>query len=103
MKIVTIVLIMFLATAVLAAEPPATYVKSCQSCHGADGKPTAVGQKMSAPELGGAEVQKLTDDQLYKSIASTEGHTKFPHGYEKKGMTAEQIKELVKFIRTLKK
>jgi mono/diheme cytochrome c family protein len=103
MRITVILMILALSCVAFAGGPPATYTKSCQSCHGPDGNPSVSGQKMGAPALGSPEVQKLTDDQLSKSILTAEGHKKFPHNYSAKAMTPEQAKEIVAFIRTLKK
>jgi len=103
MRIIAILIILTVSTAAFAGGPPATYTKSCQSCHGADGNPSPAGAKMGAQPLGGPEIQKMTDEQLEKAILTSEGHKKFPHNYSTKGMTPEQAKELVKFIRMLKK
>lgn len=102
MRITVILLIIALSTVAFAA-PPASYVKNCQSCHGADGTPSAAGAKMGAPAFSSADVQKLSDDQLSKAILTSEGHKKFPHNYSTKGMTADDAKQIVAFIRTLKK
>ena len=102
MRITVILLILALSTAAFAA-PPAAYVKNCQSCHGADGTPSAAGAKMGAPAFSSADVQKQSDDQLSKEILTSEGHAKFPHNYSAKGMTADDAKQIVAFIRTLKK
>lgn len=102
MRITVILLIIALSTVAFAA-PPASYVKNCQSCHGADGNPSGAGAKMGAPALGSAEVQKLSDDQLSKAILTSEGHAKFPHNYSTKGLTADDAKQIAAFIRTLKK
>ena len=99
MRITVILLIIALSTAAFAA-PPASYVKNCQSCHGADGTPSAAGAKMGAPAF--KDVQKLSDDQLSKAILTSEGHAKFPHNYSAKGLTADDAKQIVAFIRTLK-
>ena len=103
MRIIAILIILAVSTAAFAGGPPATYTKSCQSCHGADGTPSAAGAKMGAPAFSSADVQKMSDDQLSKAILTSEGHVKFPHNYATKGMTPEQAKEIVAFIRTLKK
>lgn len=89
----------------LAASAPAgdaaeTYKAKCASCHGADGAgTTAAGKAMKVRDLGSAEVQALTDDQLYEIIAK--GKAKMP-GYEK-SIGADKCKELVAHIRTFKK
>ncbi len=104
MRITVILLVVALTcTAAFAGGPPASYTKNCQSCHGADGTPSPMGAKMGAPVLGSADVQKLTDDQLSKAILTSEGHVKFPHNYSTKGLSADDAKQIVAFIRSLKK
>ena len=78
----------------------ATFKTKCAVCHGADGKgETAIGKADKIRDLGSADVQKQTDDELAGIIGSGKG--KMPaYG---KSLKAEQIKELVAFIRTLKK
>ena len=85
-----------------ATEPDAaaTYKSKCASCHGADGSGnTAVGKAMKLKDLGSAEVQGLTDDQLLEIISKGKG--KMP-AYEKT-LGADTCKELVAHIRTFKK
>src|SRR3954469_18243274 len=101
--IAAFVIILALTCGAFAGGPPAAYVKNCQTCHGADGNPSAMGQKMGAPAFSSADVQKMSDAQLTKAILTAEGHKKFPHNFSTKGMTPEQAKEIVAFIRTLKK
>lgn len=77
-----------------------TYKAKCVACHGADGTGnTPAGKAMKVPDLTGAAVQGKTDAQLYQTIAKGEG--KMP-GYEKT-LGADKCKELVAFVRTLKK
>jgi mono/diheme cytochrome c family protein len=69
-------------------------------CHGADGRgDTPMGKKTGARDFASPEVQKQTDAQLIEITAK--GKNKMP-GYEKK-LTDDQIKQLVAYIRTLKK
>jgi len=103
MRITVLLLVVVLAGTAFAAGPPAAYTKSCQSCHGVDGKGSPAGVKMGVPDFTSAAVQKMSDDQLSKAILTSEGHKKFPHNYGTKGMTPEQAKELVAYIRTMKK
>lgn len=72
----------------------------CAMCHGPDGKGnTAMGKKFGLKDLGSAEVQKMSDADLSKTI--TDGKDKMP-SYKGK-LTDAQIDSLVKYIRTLKK
>ncbi len=77
----------------------ATFKTKCAACHGADGKgETAIGKADKIRDLGSADVQKQTDDELAGIIGNGKG--KMPaYG---KSLKADQIKELVAFIRTLK-
>lgn len=92
-----------------AADAPAgadkVYAKNCQSCHAKDatGNPKmvkALKVELAALNLVDADTLKEGDDALAKSI--TEGLNKKMPAYGKK-LTAEQIKELVGYIRGLAK
>lgn len=78
----------------------ALYKSKCAGCHGADGKgQTAVGKADNIRDLGSADVQAQSDDAIAGIIGNGKG--KMPaYG---KGLKADQIKELVAYIRTLKK
>ena len=83
-----------------ADDGAATFKSKCTACHGADGSGnTAVGKSLKIPDLSSADVQKQTDEQLTGVI--TNGKGAMP-AYKDK-MTADQIKELVAFIRQLAK
>ncbi len=73
-----------------------TFKAKCAMCHGADGagKPA-----MGTKPLGSADVQKMSDADLTSAI--TNGKGKMP-AYKGK-LSDDQIKELVSYIRTLKK
>jgi len=78
----------------------ALFKSKCAACHGADGKgDTAVGKSMKLRDLGSEDVQKQTDAQL--TAITADGKGKMP-GYKGK-LTDEQIKQLVSFMRSLKK
>ena len=78
----------------------ALYKTKCAACHGADGKgETTVGKANNVRDLGSADVQGQSDDVLAGIIGS--GKSKMPaYG---KSLKPEQIKDLVTYIRTLKK
>jgi mono/diheme cytochrome c family protein len=78
---------------VAAAE--ATFKAKCAMCHGADGKGKA---SMKTPDFTSADVQKKSDADLSGII--TNGKGKMP-AY--KTMTPDQVKDMVAFIRSLKK
>jgi len=98
--ICTMALGMLLAAAIPATadDAAALYKSKCQVCHGADGKGTAAGQKMGAKDFQSPEVAKQSDAELAKT--TKEGKGKMPK-YDGK-LTDDQIKGLIKYIRSLK-
>ena len=77
-----------------------TFKAKCAMCHGATGAgDTAMGKNLKLRDLGSADVQKQSDDELTTLI--TKGKDKMP-SYDGK-LTKEQIGDVVKYIRTLKK
>ena len=78
----------------------ALYKTKCAACHGPDGKgETAIGKANKLRDLGSPEVQKQSDPELATIIETGKG--KMPaYG---KSLKAEQVKELVAYIRTLAK
>ena len=90
-------LVLALAVPTLAAAESAadTYKAKCAGCHGADGSKSMMGAK----PLNGADVQGMSDADLTSAI--TDGKGKMP-AYKGK-LTDAQIKDLVAYIRTLKK
>ena len=84
----------------IANAGPDTFQARCAPCHGATGKgDTKMGQHLKLRDLSSADVQKQTEDELEAIIAKGKG--KMP-AYGGK-LTKEQIEDLVKFIRSLKK
>jgi mono/diheme cytochrome c family protein len=99
-RFATLLCVLLLALVVpfsaLAADAAAAMYKTrCGPCHGADGSGnTPMGKKLAAKALGSPEVQKQTDEQLQKVIASGKG--KMP-AFDK--LSAAQIGDLVKVVR----
>lgn len=89
------------STLTFAADSGADVYKSkCASCHGAEGKgDTAMGKAMKVKDLASDEVQKQSDADL---TAIVEKGKKPMPGYEGK-LTKEQITDVVKYLRALKK
>jgi mono/diheme cytochrome c family protein len=77
------------------AEAAGTFKAKCAMCHGADGKGK---ESMKTPDLTAVDVQKKSDADL--SSAITNGKGKMP---PYKAMTPEQVKDMVAYIRSLKK
>jgi len=77
----------------------ATYKAKCASCHGPDGKgETPAGKAMKAGDFASDDVQKMSDADLSDAIAKGKG--KMPAF---KTLTADQVKDLVAYVRTLGK
>ena len=77
-----------------------TFKAKCAACHGATGAgDTTMGKNLKLRDLGSADVQKQSDDELTATI--TKGKGKMP-AYDGK-LTKDQISDVVKFIRSLKK
>ncbi|WAC06464.1 MAG: cytochrome c [Thermodesulfobacteriota bacterium] len=82
------------------------WAKKCALCHGKDGKGTTpMCQKLKCRDLTNPKVQEaFTDDQAAKGInegvKDSSGKIVMPPFKEK--LTAEEVKEIVKFLRTLK-
>jgi len=82
------------------ADGGADFKAKCAACHGATGAgDTTMGKNLKLRDLGSADVQKQSDADLNGII--TKGKGKMP-SYDGK-LTADQINDLVKFVRTLKK
>lgn len=98
--VVLAVLIFGLTTSVYAQDDAAALYKSkCQVCHGPEGKgDTPAGQKVGAKDFHSPEVTKMSDAELFE--ITKKGKDKMP-GYDKK-LTDDQIKSLIKYIRSLK-
>jgi len=79
---------------VAAAE--ATYKAKCAMCHGADGKGK---EAMKTKDLASPDVQKKTDAEL-SGVISNGMPPKMPPF---KSMPPDQVKDMVSYIRSLKK
>ena len=93
-------LALFAVVPARAQSGAALFKAKCAPCHGPDGKGnTSMGKMLKVKDLGSAEVQKKTNAELTAIIEN--GKSPMP-GYKDKLSTGE-IKELVSFIRSLKK
>lgn len=81
-----------LAVAGAAHADAALYAKKCASCHGKDGKPSAVGQKMGAKDLGAS---KLSEAEMVAVISAGKGKMT---AYKDK-LTEAEIQSLAKFVK----
>jgi cytochrome c6 len=87
------------ATCMYAQDDAALYKSKCQVCHGPDGKgDTLAGKKVGAKDLHSPEVAKMSDVELFDGIKKGKGKMQ---AYGTK-LTDDQIKALVKYVRSLK-
>ncbi len=102
----TMALIVAGATSLRAADAKETWEKSCAKCHGADGKgKTKMGEKLGIKDYTDAKVQaEMKDDEAFKSIKDglkdKEGKVLMKPA---EGLSDDEIKGLVAYVRTLKK
>ncbi len=85
----------------LAQTTQDVYQGQCASCHGSDGTPTDAGKNLGASDLKSAFVQDLTNQELYNSIALADHHSGYAHAFARRGMTSQQIYDLVKYLRQI--
>ncbi len=101
----TVVVLAGMALSANAADAKATYDKACKKCHGAEGKgDTVMGKKLGAKDYSTAKVQEeMKDDKAFKVIKEglKEGEKTLMKPTE--GVTDDEIKALVKYMRTFKK
>jgi mono/diheme cytochrome c family protein len=83
-----------------ADDGAAIYKAKCAACHGADlaGKPAA-----KIPSLVSDGAKKTSDADLTDMIASGGKDKKAMHAFANKGVTSDQIKMVVSYIREAQK
>ena len=97
--VILMVSLLFLTASARADDAAALYKSKCMGCHAADGSGSPIGKKMGARDFRDLEVAKQTEQQITDVISK--GKNKMS-AYAGK-LTADQIKELVSFIRDLQK
>jgi len=98
----SVLLMIALAACAVAQNAPAKdlFASKCAICHGPDGSAqTTMGKNLKIRDFHSADVQKQSDADLKTAIAK--GKNKMPP-FEGK-LTAEQIDQLVKYIREMGK
>lgn len=102
----TIAIIALLALSARAGDAKAAYEKDCTKCHGADGKgDTKMGKKLGIKDYTDAKVQaELKDDAAIKAIKEglkdKDGKVLMKPA---EGLSGDDIKALVAYMRTFKK
>jgi mono/diheme cytochrome c family protein len=91
------------ASAPAYAAPPdgkALYAVKCAMCHGSTGTAAEMWAKKGAPNFNDAAWQKTrTDEALVKAVEDGNPAKMMPSYKDK--MTADEIKAIVKYVRTL--
>jgi len=107
MKLVILIVMIALALFLIwpnlswAADDGATVYKTkCAACHGADlaGKPAA-----KIPSLVSDDAKKASDDDLTDMIANGGKDKKAMHAFANKGVTPDQVKMVIAYIRDAQK
>ena len=94
----TLFMALVIPVCAFAADGAAIFKTKCSACHGPDGSgQTPVGKNLKLQDLRSAEVQKLTDAEITKVL--TEGKGKMP----KANLSADDMKAVIGFVRSLKK
>jgi len=83
-----------------ADDGAAIYKTKCAACHGADlaGKPAA-----KIPSLVSDDAKKVSDADLTDAIANGGKEKKAMHAFANKGVTPDQVKMMVSYIREAQK
>lgn len=83
-----------------ADEGASIYKAKCAMCHGTDlaGKPAA-----KIPSLVGEDAKKASDADLTEMIANGGKNKKASHAFANKGLTPDQVKTVVAYIRGAQK
>jgi mono/diheme cytochrome c family protein len=93
------------AASLAAADANALWEKSCQKCHGADGKgDTKMGKKLEIKDLTDAKYQaSFTDEQAHKAIKEGIKDGDKTKMKANDDLSDEEIKALVAKVRAYKK
>jgi cytochrome c6 len=102
LAVLFIAVALFLVLPNLAWAQQDLYKAKCAGCHAADGKGSAVGKKMGAPEFSSPAVQKASDAQLADYIENGGPQKKASHTFANKGVSAADAGKLAAYVKTLK-
>ncbi|MGO9866050.1 MAG: c-type cytochrome [Terriglobales bacterium] len=77
------------------------YTEKCGNCHATDGSGhTAAANKMAVPDLRSKRIKQMSDEELFSATAEGTKHRSYPHAFLHTGMKEQQIRDLIKYIRT---
>lgn len=87
-----------------ADDGESTYKAQCLKCHGPNGDGKGHTQMKVAPaDLRSDAVQRLSDEELYKTVAYGVGHKEYAHAFAERGLSSKQIADVVTYIRKFAK
>lgn len=97
---IAVTLFLILPNLSWAQDTATVYKTKCAACHGVDlgGKPAA-----KIPSLVSDDAKKLSDADLTDVIANGGKDKKASHAFANKGVTPDQIKMIVSYIRDAQK
>jgi mono/diheme cytochrome c family protein len=97
---IALALFLFLPNLSWAQDAVTVYKTKCAACHGADlgGKSTA-----KIPSLVSDDAKKLSDADLTDVVTNGGKDKKTSHAFANKGVTPDQIKMVVSYIRDAQK
>ena len=93
--LVLVAAFIFSTVAYAGADGTVLFKQKCIACHGAN----ATGPR----DLTSPTVQKLTDEQLADFIANGGPSKKPAHSFKAKGLSGDDVKAIVTYIRSIKK
>lgn len=79
------------------ADAASLYAKTCASCHGAKGTPSASMASMHIPDFASSALASIPDSTLRNTVSAGKGRMMPSY---KTRLTAEQIGQLISYIRT---
>ncbi len=96
-------MLMLVAGAFAEDSGTALFNKNCAQCHGTDGRgKTPAAEKMPMANLRSKEVQSMSDEEIFDTIAYGNKHKEYPHAFLQHGLTANDVHAIVVYIRTFK-
>ena len=107
MKKIALVLVCVMVLGVVGAaaqDSPMLYKTKCAACHGVDGNgDTPIAKKQNIKSFKDPSVQKMSEADLTAMIGEGGAKQLATHQFSKKGLTPEQIKGLVAYVKQLGK